>query len=1064
MPKKRVSEQKVDARELGFSFGKTPTNEVKYDSRAAGDFQRNEQSEKSRNSNHLPKTKPEEKEKYERRDEYEANEFSRFFGSTPSIKQEDVEELKPAQYEIQEYTHKDAVKFAEKSWEWAEETERQKILESAPDDGLVPSRCMYRVSQTTQGVRAYYRVVAEHEDKYILMACHTNLHGFHRGDLRFVEVNARTVTDGFEKFSIVGKLFLGDLLAVTKLSKKSKKPLEPPEALKMNQDSWMIWEVAEMRVLERQLERITFAFMKNGSAIVKGKNEAATVKFDNNEPFDLESLYTGSAFYPVKIFSKFTEDYHKAYKSKILQLSSRFSSCPNALGTIYKYECSPLLTEKFKIGKDAFKQFDGGDAEFITELCTQMGQSAVLTLSDGRADSRMFPLIDPVKEDNGVKFSIPNSLKYPTEGLWNPSNRIRLEGSHGKIDATIETVILDDRNRTLRIFAYVSQESLRRLNFRDGEFVVYQREAKDAVMLKDGYLRRMRSDQKSLRSVYELGSFLRTIDKYLFSDNNGRKIIETLYGGPSLQKEVLIIDTAPTYIFPSDPPIPLNEYQNQYVSMMTSSRYPMLLGSSPFGCGKSMTIVMAAIQKCKSHESSQQFLITQSNYASVNLIDIARKVKESKMKVMRYVTESNWKELPENCRTPLDLPILIEWTFKQLAHGEYGNRESTTPNEKAIILAYLYNKNKLQYDLLSSPFQSYYMSKMNEIHEIPVDRRSREIFKMFFKFYQPNVIMITADTLQAVLDVSTVFNKVVMIQIDEACQLPECTLISLLRLFPDANYGLIGDIKQLPPFCEDELKGKLKEYGIGNTMERAIEEKMFPEAILRYVYRCHPKTTELLSELFYDGNLITGVEENQRNEFMRRRPDFWPNPHYPIIVVHNRDKAYKIGTSCGNRVERILAKQIVDDLLKERDGFKLEPSDIGVISFYAGQTAVLSDSFRGTGVKCGTVDAFQGSEREVIILCCTNERISEFMQMSNRLNVAMSRARQATIIIGNSIGLSEAKYWKDIIKKAEENGGVVDTTKYPFHVAPAGISSILEDLKIDENSNKTSRRTKNHRK
>ncbi|CAO4372935.1 unnamed protein product [Caenorhabditis nigoni] len=219
-------------------------------------------------------------------------------------------------------------------------------------------------------------------------------------------------------------------------------------------------------------------------------------------------------------------------------------------------------------------------------------------------------------------------------------------------------------------------------------------------------------------------------------------------------------------------------------------------------------------------------------------------------------------------------------------------------------------------------------------------------------------------------------------------------------------------------------------------MERAIEEKMFPEAILRYVYRCHPKITELLSELFYDGNLISGVEENQRNEFMRRRPDFWPNPHYPIIVVHNRDKAYKIGTSCGNRAEKILAKQIVEDLLKEKDEYQLKPSDIGVISFYAGQTSVLSDSFRGTGVKCGTVDAFQGSEREVIILCCTNERISEFMQLSNRLNVAMSRARQATIIIGNSIGLSEAKYWKDIVKKVEENGGVVDTSKRLFHVDP----------------------------
>ncbi|PIC32632.1 hypothetical protein B9Z55_012888 [Caenorhabditis nigoni] len=948
--------------------------------------------------------------------EWNSNAFSRFYFSDVRQRKDresngEAEDLGPQQMEIDKYKHRHAIKFAEKSLEWAEEifTER-KVLEPALDAQLAPSRCIFKFD-VTQGVRAYYRVVSEHEDKYILMACHTNLHGFHRGDLRFVEVNARTVTDLF-LYSIVGKLFLGDIVAVTKLSKKSKDPLDPPKALKMNPDSKMIWEVAEMRVLGRKLvHRTVFAFMKCGSAIVKGKNEAATVKLDDNSSIDLESIYTGSAFIPTKLASRFCDDYKKGVKSKLLAFSSRFSSCPNALATIYKYEKAPVLTEKFNIGKDAFKQ--STDSEEITELCTQMGQSAVLTLSDGRADSRMFPMLNPVKEEEGVKFSISNPLKYPTEGLWNCSNRIRFEGICGKIDATIETVIPEEN--VLKIYARVSKQSLRKLNFREGTFVVYQREAREATMLEDGYLRKLHSCQK------------------------GRQIIEALYGGVSLKRDLSMLGPAPHCIFPSDPPTSLNEFQNQYVSAMTSSCFPMLLGSSPFGCGKSMTIVMAAIEKCKSHESSQQFLITQSNYASVNLIDIARKVKESKMKIMRYVTESNWKELPEHCRTEYDLPVLMSTIFKKLAHGDIGNRESTSITEKTIILAYLISKNEFMADLLSSPFKTFYINYQRDIEEYPIHNRKREAFEILLKFHKPNVIVITADTLQSMMNCSVYFNDVVMIQIDEACQLPECTLISLLRLFPDANYGLIGDIKQLPPFCEDELKGKLKEYGIGNTMERAIEEKMFPEAILRYVYRCHPKITELLSELFYDGNLISGVEENQRNEFMRRRPDFWPNPHYPIIVVHNRDKAYKIGTSCGNRTEKMLAKQIVEDLLKEKDGYQLKPSDIGVISFYAGQTSVLSDSFRGTGVKCGTVDAFQGSEREVIILCCTNERISEFMQLSNRLNVAMSRARQATIIIGNSIGLSEAKYWKDIIKKAEENGGVVDTSKYPFRVEPEAL-------------------------
>ncbi|PIC32636.1 hypothetical protein B9Z55_012891 [Caenorhabditis nigoni] len=973
------------------------------------------------------KKKPENNQNYqpeahgiERPDEFKANYFSRFYrpdyAGSNDRPRGDAENLGPIQMEIQLYTHRNACKFAEKSWEWAENFEERKVLEPASDDSLVPSRCIFKFD-STRSVRAYYRVVSEEDDKYILVACHTNLHGFHRGDLRFVEVTARTVTEEFEDFNIIGKLFLGDILAVTKLKKIRNAPLDPPDARTVTQDSRMIWEVAEMRVLERKLERNTvFAFMKNGSAILKGRNEAARVQTSHQEYIDYDSLYNGSAFIPTKLLNKFTDDYSPKYKPKLLIESARFP-CPSALPTIYDYTASEDLSFRFDIGRNAFiteHLIDNNDtvaAENITELCTQMGQSAVLILSDGRADSRMFAILNPSKDETGVKFSIPNPVQHPTEGLWNVNNRIRFEGRFGIIDATIETVVLDGNERSLQMYARVSREFIGMINFRYGTVVVSQREARESPMLEDGYLGKMR-------------------------DNNGRKIIETLYGGPSLQTEVLLIDTAPLCVFPSDPPVELNEFQNQYVSLMTSGDHPLILGSSPFGCGKSMTIVTASIEKCKSHEDSQQLLITQSNYASVNLIDIARKAKDTKMRVMRYVTDTNWKELPEHCRTEYDLPVLVGTVFGKLASGELESREDFSFNDRTVILAYLHWKQILIEGSLNEVFYKHFVMNKEDIEETPMDRRMKDVSRMLFKFYKPNVIVITADTLQSAMDCSTNFDDVVMCQIDEACQLQECTLISLLRLFPDANYGLIGDIKQLPPFCEDELKGKLKEYGIGNTMERAIKMKMFPEAILRFVYRCHPKTTELLSDLFYDGKLISGVKEDQRNEFMINRPDFWPNPHYPIIVVHNRDKSYKIGTSWGNRAEKILAKQIVKELLKEKDGFKLEPSEIGVISFYAGQTSILSNSFRGTGIKCGTVDAFQGSEREVIILCCTNERISEFMQLSNRLNVAMSRARQATIIIGNLNGLSEAKYWKDIVKKVEANECLADTTKLPFYVSP----------------------------
>ncbi|CAO4372938.1 unnamed protein product [Caenorhabditis nigoni] len=946
--------------------------------------------------------------------EYKANAFSRFFKRPDARKKDSIFVSKWV------YTHRDAIKFADKSREWAMYFEERRVLEPARDDESIPCISNFDAERC---IGAYYRLISQQDDKYILMAKHTNLHGFHRGDLRFVEVNARTVTEGFEQFSVMGKLYLGDEIVVTKLAKKANKPLDPPKALTVHHNSKMFWEVAEMRVIERKLEEnVVFAFMKNGSAIVKGKIEAAAVHINKNEPIDLESIYIGSIFTATQRSSKHTGDSRSGkisrksrehFYQRLNAYCDRFSTYPTPLATIYDYKMCPKLSKRFQIGYEALKADCSYEAMEIIELCTQMGQSAVSTVSDGRADSRMFQMLDPVKRGNGVRFSIAGT----NEGFWNSSNRIQIQGPAGsEIDATIETIKVDQTNEVLQVFAKISKKCLDRINFCKGTFIVYQRAAKNPMF----------SDKSSTTQFRELYPWL-----------NGRKIIETLYGGPSLQEEASITDTAPKCVFPSDPPVELNEFQNRYVSMMTSRNHPLVLGSSPFGCGKSMTIMMAAIKTFDSDKSSQQLLITQSNYASVNLIDIARKVPKSEMRIMRYVSTSNWDELPEHCRTEYDFPNLIESVFMKVVTGEVTFRWEHETKDEDSVLTWLVEMQIVELESLKKSFQENYERNREKGGKkgYYIDRRPVTIARIFLKLYKPNLVVTTADTLNVLMTRLDAFKNVVMVQIDEACQLPECTLMSLLRSFPNANYGLIGDIKQLPPFCEVELKGKLKDYGVGNTMERAIEKKMFPEAIFRYVYRCHPKITELLSELFYDGKLISGVKEEQRNEFMRKRPDFWPNLHYPIILVDNQDPAYKIGTSCGNVTEKILAKQIVKDLLKDKDGYQLKPSDIGVISFYSGQTEILSKALSRTEVKCGTVDAFQGSEREVIILCCTNERISEFMQLSNRLNVAMSRAKQATIIIGNLNGLSEAKYWKDIVKKVEENGCVADTTKLPFYVS-----------------------------
>lgn len=160
-------------------------------------------------------------------------------------------------------------------------------------------------------IHAYYRLIADNDDKYIFIACHVNVHGFHRADLRFVEVNDKTIVKGLEAKSVIGQLFLGDLVAVTEL-----KFLGDSESknLKMNisrvhQDTPCTWQVAKMTILKRRIRNhVKFAFLPNlRTAVVMGCNEAFGVRNENKQNVTQERIYWGRAFIPEQFKYSFTQ-------------------------------------------------------------------------------------------------------------------------------------------------------------------------------------------------------------------------------------------------------------------------------------------------------------------------------------------------------------------------------------------------------------------------------------------------------------------------------------------------------------------------------------------------------------------------------------------------------------------------------------------------------------------------------------------------------------------------------------------------------------------------------------
>ena len=83
---------------------------------------------------------------------------------------------------------------------------------------------------------------------------------------------------------------------------------------------------------------------------------------------------------------------------------------------------------------------------------------------------------------------------------------------------------------------------------------------------------------------------------------------------------------------------------------------------------------------------------------------------------------------------------------------------------------------------------------------------------------------------------------------------------------------------------------------------------------------------------------------------------------------------------------------------------EVEKSEIGILSWYDGQTNRLRKIADLHGVVISNVDGFQGSERGVMLLSTvrSNKRNDlGIVKHPNRLNVAVTRAKRGLIVLGN---------------------------------------------------------------
>jgi regulator of nonsense transcripts 1 len=212
---------------------------------------------------------------------------------------------------------------------------------------------------------------------------------------------------------------------------------------------------------------------------------------------------------------------------------------------------------------------------------------------------------------------------------------------------------------------------------------------------------------------------------------------------------------------------------------------------------------------------------------------------------------------------------------------------------------------------------------------------------------------------------------------------------------------------------------------------------------------------EFPSEVFYQGFVKDGVTARAR---MRAGGDFisWPNPEVPMFFwnVKSEEEYFESGLSYVNRHEL----GCVAVLLEAMAAKGISPEDIGVITPYAGQQALMIDDLPKLcnvpddrffeNLEIASVDAFQGREKDFIIL--SNVRANGacdigFLRDQRRLCVSLTRARYGLIVVGCASTFAKNTLWCKFIEHCKKKGVFVEGQLNHLH--PSEFNPLVEDGK-----------------
>ncbi|XP_033626581.1 NFX1-type zinc finger-containing protein 1-like [Asterias rubens] len=248
--------------------------------------------------------------------------------------------------------------------------------------------------------------------------------------------------------------------------------------------------------------------------------------------------------------------------------------------------------------------------------------------------------------------------------------------------------------------------------------------------------------------------------------------------------------------------------------------------------------------------------------------------------------------------------------------------------------------------------------------------------------------------------------------VEEAAEVLEAHIITALAA-KCQHLILIGDHQQLKP--NPTVYRLAKVFNMDTSLFERMINNGVPCQTLNHQHRMRPEISKLMKKHFYK-NL-------HDDESVMDFDDIKGVAHNMFFIDHNQfeDEGDDNKTKSNQHEAEVLV-ELCRYLLHQ--GY--QPKQITILTTYLGQLFTfkkLMDKGTFEGVRVSVVDNFQGEENDIILLSLvrSNEEGSiGFLKTSNRVCVALSRARMGFYCIGNANILRKSSIWSSILRTLED--------------------------------------------